>query len=198
MHQREDGSIQLIGANTGDGIFGIDAESGQMLWNLKVFGKRCCSTPLVIGDVAIGTCGSGGGGNELAAVQIPASPNEKPTEIYRIRRAAPYVPTPAVKDGRLFTIDDKGIASCLDAKTGKVIWSQRIGGNFGASPVVVGDKLLLISLSGQATVLRAADRFEKLGEIDLGGPVGATPAFSEGRLLIRVDREIRCLGPRSI
>jgi outer membrane protein assembly factor BamB len=198
VHRRKDGSVQLIGANTGDGIFGMDAESGQMLWNLKVFGKRCCSTPLVIGDLAIGTCGSGGGGNELAAVRIPGSPAEQPTEIYRIRRAAPYVPTPAVKDNRIFTIDDKGIASCLDAATGAVIWSERIGGNFGASPVVVGDKLLVISLSGQATVLRAADRFEKLGEIDLGGPVGATPAFSDGKLLIRVDEEISCLGPKAI
>ena len=98
----------------------------------------------------------------------------------------------------MFTIDDKGIASCLDAATGAVIWSERIGGNFGASPVVVGDKLLVISLSGQATVLRAADRFEKLGEIDLGGPVGATPAFSDGKLLLRIDEEISCLGPKAI
>jgi outer membrane protein assembly factor BamB len=169
-----------------------------MLWNLKVFGKRCCSTPLVVGDVAIGTCGSGGGGNELAAVRIPNSPAQKPTEIYRISRAAPYVPTPAIKGDRMFTIDDKGIASCLNVKTGEVIWSQRIGGNFGASPVILGDKLLLISLTGQATLLRAADQFEKLGEIDLGGPVGATPAFAEGRLLIRVDREIRCLDGKAI
>ncbi len=198
VHHCDDGSVQLIGANTGDGLFGIDGQSGKMLWSLKVFDKRCCSTPLVVGDLAIGTCGSGGGGNQLVAVQIPTSADQQPREVYRIDRAAPYVPTPAVKGDRMFTVDDKGIASCLDLRTGKLLWSKRIGGNFGASPIIVGDTLLLISLEGQATVLSASDRFERLGEVDLGGPVGATPAFSDGRLLIRVDREIRCLGGKSI
>ncbi len=193
-----DRPVQLIGANTGDGIFGLDASSGKMLWNLKVFEKRCCSTPLVVGDIAIGSCGSGGGGNELVAVQIPRSADQKPTEIYRISRAAPYVPTPSIKGDRMFTIDDKGIASCLNVNTGEVVWSQRIGGNFGASPIVVGDKLLIVSLDGKATVLRAADQFEKLGNVDLGGPVGASPAFSNGRLIIRVGQEIRCLGGNAI
>lgn len=192
-HVRSDGLTELIGANTGDGLFGIDVKSGEKLWNLRVFDKRCCSTPLVIGDLAIGSCGSGGGGNELVAVRIPSSGNQEPTEIYRISRAAPYVPTPAVKDSHMFTIDDKGIASCFDAKTGNVVWSERIGGNYGASPIIVGDKLLVITLTGDATVLRASERFKKLGEVDLQGPVGATPAFSDGRLVIRVGQEIRCL-----
>jgi outer membrane protein assembly factor BamB len=192
-HVGANGRVQLIGANTGDGIFALDAESGEMIWNLEVFGKRSCSTPLVVGDLAIGSCGSGGGGNELVAVKIPVSANQKPEVAYRMDRAAPYVPTPAVMGGHMFTIADKGIASCLNVKSGEVIWSERIGGNFGASPIIVDDKLLLISLRGEATVLRAAEQFEKLGKFDLGGPVGATPAFSDGRLIVRVGNEIRCL-----
>ncbi len=192
------GPVQLIGANTGDGIFGLDANTGKMLWNLRVFDKRVCSTPLVVGDIAIGTCGSGGGGNELVAVQIPKTADQQPQEIYRINRAAPYVPTPSIKGDRMFTIDDKGIASCLKVTTGEVVWSQRIGGNFGASPIVIGDKMLIISLDGKATVLRAADRFERLGSVDLDGAVGATPAFSGGRLILRVGSEIRCLGGDAI
>jgi len=188
-----DGSVQLIGTNTGDGIFGLDGVSGKMLWNLKVFDKRVCSSPLVIGDLAIGSCGSGGGGNQLVAVRIPTSASQAPKEIYRIRRAAPYVPTSAVKGNRIFMVDDKGIASCVDATSGESIWTKRIGGNFGASPIIVGDKWLVISLDGIATILSATDRFKKLGEVDLGGRVGASPAFSDGRLLIRVGKEIRCL-----
>ncbi len=191
------GSVQLIGTNTGDGIFGLDGASGKMLWNLKVFGKRSCSSPLVIGDLAIGSCGSGGGGNQMVAVRIPSSPGQKPKEVYRIRRAAPYVPTSAVKGNRIFMIDDKGIASCVDARSGNSIWTKRIGGNFGASPIIVGDKWLVISLDGIATILSATDRFKKLGEVDLGGPVGASPAFSDGRLLIRVGKEIRCLAEKT-
>ena len=69
---------------------------------------------------------------------------------------------------------------------------------YGASPIVVGDKLLVISLAGEATVIGASDQFQKLGEIDLGGPVGATPAFAEGCLMLRVDDELRCLGGKAI
>jgi hypothetical protein len=78
------------------------------------------------------------------------------------------------------------------------LWFKRIGGNFSASPIIVGDKMLLISLDGKATTIAAADEFEKLGEVDLGGPVGATPAFANGRLLIRVDDKLVCLGPKAL
>lgn len=194
IYQAGDGAVQVIDANTGNGMFGLDANTGKMLWSLPVFEMRCCSTPLIIGDIAIASSGSGGGGNHLVAVRIPRKSGEQPEQVYRIDRgAAPYVPTPVLKDGRLYMIGDKGIAACVDAETGETIWSERIGGNFGSSPIVVGDKLLLISLNGEATVLRASDTFEEIGRVDLGGPVGATPAYSQGRLLLRVGDELRCL-----
>jgi outer membrane protein assembly factor BamB len=190
-----DGAAQVVDANTGNGMFGLDANTGKMLWSLPVFEMRCCSTPLIIGDIAVASSGSGGGGNHLVAVRIPQSAGEQPKQLYRLENkdAAPYVPTPVLKDGRLFMIGDKGIAACVDAQTGDILWKERIGGNFGASPIMVGDKLLLISLDGEATVLRASDTFEEIGRVDLGGSVGATPAYSQGRLLLRVGDELRCL-----
>lgn len=187
------GPTQIINANTGDGMFGLDAKTGKMLWSQSVFRMRCCSTPLIVGDIAIASSGSGGGGNHLVAVRIPKD-GGTPEEVYRLEKNAPYVPTPAIKDGLMFVVSDAGIASCVDAASGETHWVKRIGGNFGASPVIVGDKLLLVSLSGVATVVAASSEFQKLGESDLGGPVGATPAYIDGRLLIRVDDEIRCLG----
>lgn len=197
---QQDGVSQIIDANTGDGMFGVDPQTGKMLWNLKVFQMRVCSTPLIVGDIAIGSAGSGGGGNHLVAVRIPTRPGQQPEQVYRIDRGAPYVPTPVLRGKRLFMVDDKGLASCVDVETGENLWMKRIGGRlgYGASPIVVGDKMLIISLAGEATVLRASDEFEQLGEVDLGGPVGATPAFANGCLLLRVDDEIRCLGGQSI
>lgn len=198
IYQPEDGrGPQIVNANTGNGLFGLDAESGKMLWNLKVFTMRCCSTPQIIDDIAIGSAGSGRGGNHMVAVRIPKA-GQEPEEVYRIERRAPYVPTPVIKDKMLFMVDDNGIASCIDAKTGEEKWQRRAVGTTGASPVIIGDKLLLIDLDGKAVVLRASDQYEKLGEVDLGGYVGATPAFAEGRLLLRVDSELRCLAPGSI
>lgn len=185
---------KVICANTGDGVYALSLETGKMLWRLPVFSMRCVSTPIVVGDLAIGSSGSGGGGNHMVAVRMPSDDSGEPTEAYRIEKAAPYVPTAVTHDGLLFTVDDKGIASCFDVNTGKVHWTnKRVGGGVGASPVLLGDKVLMITLEGEATVFRASDKFEKLSEVNLGGPVGATPAYADGRLLLRVGTELRCL-----
>ena len=199
IHQGDQGS-QVINANTGDGMFALDLKTGKKLWNLEVFEKRVCSTPLIHGDIAIGTSGSGGGGNHLVAVRIPTRTGQQPEQLYRIDRGAPYVPTPAIRGNRMFMVDDKGIASCVNVETGESVWMERIGGRqgYGASPILIGDKLLVISLGGEAKVLRASDEFELLGEMDLGGPVGASPAYANGCLILRVENELRCLGGQSI
>lgn len=188
-----EGKAQIVDANTGNGMFGLDPKTGRMLWNIDVFEMRCCSTPLVVGDLAIASSGSGGGGNHLVAVRIPKQQGEQPEQVYRLDRGAPYVPTPALRGDRLFIVDDKGIASCVAVKTGDVIWSKRVGGNFSASPVVIGDRLLLINLDGKATVLNAGDDYRQLGSFSLGAPVGATPALVDGYLVLRVGERLVCL-----
>lgn len=184
---------KVICANTGDGVYALSLETGELLWRLPVFKLRCVSTPIVVGDLVIGSSGSGGGGNHMVAVRMPANDAGRPTEVYRIERNAPYVPTSVVHDGAMFVVDDNGIASCFDVASGDAHWTKRIGGNFGASPILLGDKVLIISLNGEATVFRASRHFEKIKTIDLGGPVGATPAYADGRLLIRVGTELRCM-----
>lgn len=195
---RENGGSLLIAANTGNGMFALDAGTGQMKWSLGVFDKRSCSSPVVvdapgIGWVAIGTSGSGGGGNVLSGVRIPDDDGQ-PEEVFRITTGAPYVPTPAVAGSRMFLIADNGIATCVDlSDAANKIWSNRLGGNFGASPIIVGDRLLAISLRGEACVLSTTDRGKILGRFSIGESVGATPAVSAAMLVIRVDDRLACL-----
>lgn len=183
---------KVLCANTGDGLYALSLQTGEMLWRMPVFDKRCVSSPIIAGDLVIGSTGSGGGGNYMVAVRMPSGSSNEPTEAYRIEKFAPYVPTSVVHDGRMFVVDDRGIASCFNVQTGESEWTKRIGGNFGASPILIGDTVLIISLDGEATLLRAADEFEKITTIDLGGPVGATPAYADGKLLVRVGNELRC------
>ena len=138
IYQPESGNAQVIDSNTGNGMFALDAATGKMLWNLEVFDKRCCSTPQLVGDIAIGSSGSGGGGNVLVGVRIPSKTGDQPQEVFRIDKSAPYVPTPVIKGDRMYLISDSGIASCMNSNTGEQIWTQRIGGKFGASPVMIG------------------------------------------------------------
>lgn len=200
IYQRDRGeAAEVIAANTGNGMFGLDLANGNMNWSLGVFDKRSCSSPLVVlglpgGDLAIGSSGSGGGGNVLSAVRIPQTDGEEPTEAFRITKMAPYVPTSVVKGDLLFTVSDSGIACCFDlSDEGARLWSERLGGNFGASPIVVGEKLLLISLGGTAHVAVASRIKPTFSQFELGGTVGATPAFARDRLLLRAGSKLHCL-----
>lgn len=200
IYQRDGGEgVEVIAANTGNGMFGLDLASGNMKWSLGVFDKRSCSSPLIVtglpgGDLAIGSSGSGGGGNVLSAVRIPQADGGLPTEAFRISKMAPYVPTSVAKGHLLFTISDSGIASCFDLNDeGVRLWSERLGGNFGASPIVVGNKLLMISLDGTAHITEVSGVKRPFTQFELGGPVGATPGFATDRLVLRVGSKVRCL-----
>ncbi len=165
-----DGKQQIIATDTGSGIFSLDPDTGKMLWSTTLFNSRSCSTPIIAGDIAIGTSGSGGGNNQMVAVRIPSGDNAEPKELYRIKRNAPYVPTSVLKNDRLFMVDDRGIAQCIDVQSGDVLWFKRIGGNFGASPIIVGDKMLMISLDGEATTIAASDQFQETWRSRSGWP----------------------------
>ncbi|MEL7265801.1 MAG: PQQ-binding-like beta-propeller repeat protein, partial [Planctomycetota bacterium] len=202
VHRAADGTTQIIAANTGNGMFGLNAADGTMMWSVPAFDKRCVSCPLIVqtrgNTLVLATTGSGGGGNRLAAVR-PGVSGRDAELVYEINKSVGYVPTSAVlysptdRAPLLFMISDRGIATCSNALTGQNVWTRRIGGDFGASPIIIGDKLLLVSLSGQAHVLRAADKFESLGEFDLGGKSGASPAVAGGQLVLRIADKLCCL-----
>ena len=183
---QQDGVTQIIDANTGDGMFGLDPNTGKMLWNLKVFEMRVCSTPLIAGDIAIvsrqrrrrESSGRRSDSNQARA-RSPSRSIASTAARLTCRRPCCV----AIACTWLTTRESLRASTFKPVKS---LWMERVGGRqgFGASPIVVGDKLLVISLEGEATVLRASDQFEKLGEVDLGGPVGATPAFAEGRLVV--------------
>ena len=187
---RRGDQTMLVEANTGNGVFAVDASDGAILWETPVLKKRVCSSPLVVGDRVICTHGGGGRG-EVFAVDMPTGDKPAPTLAFEIKRNSPYVPTSAVKGDRLFMAADIGIVSCVDIESGDIVWTKRIGGDIGASPIIIGDKLMVIDLAGKATVMRATDEYEKLSQVDFGDKVGATPAVAEGHLVVRVGNELR-------
>lgn len=185
------GKDALVMAETGDGLFALDAATGAPLWNRKTFTKRSVSSPLVVGNLVIGTEGSGGGGNVLFAVDSQGSGHEV---VFDVRKAAPYVPTPVAKDDLLFLWSDNGIVTCIDWSNGQLVWSQRVGGNVSSSPVIAGDKLVGISEDGTVTVLAAGREFQELGQVKLGEMTRSTPALREDCMLVRTDSTLMRIG----
>ena len=123
------------------------------------------------------------------------APAGSPMEIvWRSKRGVPKKPALLLLNELLFAIDDSGIATCWDAKTGTVVWNERVGGNYSASPVAAGDRIYVCSEEGKITVLAASRTFAKLAENQLEDGFMATPAFSGDSLILRTKSALYRIG----
>ena len=125
------------------------------------------------------------------AVRLGGSGDITQTHVaWRLKRGAPSTPSPLLVGEDLYFVSDKGIATCLNAKTGEPHWSERLGGNFSASPVLVQDRILFLNETGQATWVRAGRTFEMLERNEVPGRTLATPAFAGGAMYLRTDASL--------
>lgn len=104
-----------------------------------------------------------------------------------------YVPSPLVIGDRLLVIQDRGVALCLEASSGKTIWKQRLGGNFSASPTLVGEHVYVTDEAGKTIVFKVNPKFERIGENDLGEGGFASPVICGGQLFLRDSRRLYCI-----
>jgi outer membrane protein assembly factor BamB len=193
-YQPSTGSPWLICNTQEDGISALDPRTGRLLWQSdRVLDKRCVSSAVVADRLLISTCGSGGGGNYVVALRPPAQSGAAPEVAWQIRRSAPYVPTPLALGKLLFLWNDGGIVSCVTARSGKVLWRKRVGGNFFSSPVCADGKLFGVSTTGQVVVLAAKEQFALLGRTELGEQCHATPAIANGAIYFRTLTHVHCL-----
>ena len=106
----------------------------------------------------------------------------------------PYVPTLLTAGDYLFSVTDKGIAACNMARTGETLWSQRLGSDVTASPILVDGKIYVAAEDGSVYVFAADRTFKLLATNSVGEPVSATPAVANGRLFIRGSEHLFCIG----
>jgi outer membrane protein assembly factor BamB len=90
--------------------------------------------------------------------------------------------------------NEVGVVTCADARTGQSVWRHRLGGVFFASPVAADGKVYMVSETGETYVLRAGRQPEVLARNDLGERFLASPAISQGRILLRSDRTLFSIG----
>jgi outer membrane protein assembly factor BamB len=103
------------------------------------------------------------------------------------------------RDGYIFWVTDKeNKAICVEAKTGKEMWNERLSGSdqVTASPVLIDDKIYSVNLSGRVHVFAAKPKWELIAQNDLKEGVSATPAVADGRLYIRGTSHLYCFGKK--
>lgn len=190
---------QLICASGALGLASLDPRSGRLNWMTGEFPepRRTVASPVIVDGLAIQTCGGGGVGNVLIAVDLSDPDDASKDRIrYRREKLLPYVPTPIAYRGYLYLWNDNGVASCVEAASGKNIWTTRIGGNYSGSPVCIDGKLYCQSEEGEMVVFPASPRKpepEDVGRTRLGDFSHSTPAVAGGRLYIRTFHRLACL-----
>jgi outer membrane protein assembly factor BamB len=195
---REGDRAELIFSSTAHGLMGIDPATGAVNWEYgQPFLDRAVISPVVTSELVMAGHGAGLRGTRFLAVRPGSRPQgDKPSLAYAVTQAIPMVPTPLVKDGRLFLWADDGVVSCLRVATGDVVWRERVGGDFFASPIWVDHRLYCVSKTGEVVVLAAADKFEILSRVPLGEPSFATPAVADGVMYLRTRSHLFSLGGR--
>ncbi|MDP6083172.1 MAG: PQQ-binding-like beta-propeller repeat protein, partial [Verrucomicrobiota bacterium] len=123
---------------------------------------------------------------QLLAVDPAAKGEAADTHIrWRLKRSAPNKPSVLLIGELIFMIDDGGIATCVEAKSGNVVWSERVGGNYSASPVTDGKRIFFFSEEGKTTAIAAAREFKILAESQLDGGFMASPAVHGDTWILR-------------
>lgn len=194
IYQPKVGGPQLVFASQGHGLYALDPDSGKPIWEFPTFDKRCVSSPLLAGNVILGSCGSGGGGNFVTAVRLPPAGEREPQLAYQLKKSAPYVPTGIALGELVWLWSDAGIVTCLDAASGAIRYQERVAGNYFGSPVWVDERLYCVSTEGELAVVAASDHFKLLHRFPLHELCHSTPAVALGRMFIRTEKHLISLG----
>ena len=100
-------------------------------------------------------------------------------------------PSPLLVGADLYLVDDSGVATCLDAKSGKQHWKKRVGGNFTASPLFAENRIYLLDEAGKTYVIAPThDEYQELAVNELPGRTQATIASADESLFLRTDKSL--------
>ncbi len=180
-----DGKPVLISVGS-KSLFGYDALTGKELWGLPHPNYNAAPQPLFLPNFAI--INSGSEGAQLFGVKLDTAMKGNITDshiVWQRKKMNASLASPVLVDGRIYFITGKGIAVCVDAKTGEEVWLERIGGAFVASPLVVGDRIYFCDEHGKTTVVRASPKYEVLAENTLSEGGRSSPACAYGAIYLR-------------
>lgn len=182
------GQKQIISPGSGM-VGGYAVKDGHLIWQVR-YGEGYSVIPRPILHKQKLYIGTGYNKPNLLAIRLPEQTGDlTDTHIaWETDKSAPHTPSMIVVNSGLYFISDNGILTCADPDTGDVHWSERVRGNYSASPVAVGNNIFWISESGKVTIIEASTKaYTVIAENDLEERTLASPAVLDNTLLIRTQ-----------
>ncbi len=163
-----------------------DAKTGKELWRIDcLFGEIGPSVAYADG-IVFAT-------NEYASL-VAIKAGAQPEKLWEQYDYLSDVPSPVATDKYLFLATSYGVVVCHDAKTGELLWEQEFQEGFYSSPILVDNKIYLIDKKGVTHIFKPDKEYVSIGKASLGEGVVSTPGFADGRIYIRTDKNLYCIG----
>jgi len=183
----------LMISNGAAACIAYDVETGREVWRIVQGEDSTISMPVESKGTVYFYAGFVTGADEkkyaeLLAVNPDGEGDITDTNIlWRLKSPILQLLTPTIVDGLLYTVDSKGVLSCLDAESGTTVWSKKLKGKFYSSPVYADPYIYVSSIKGETIVLKAGRELEIKSENKLEGEIWATPAVTGGAILMRTS-----------
>jgi len=188
----ENGKDQLV-SSAGNVIQGFDPITGRRIWTASSPGEGVVPS-VVVGEGLIFTA-SGFGESTIRVVRTGGQGDVTDTHMaWTSTKDVPKVPSMLYVKPYLYIVTETGVAKCLEAVTGEVIWRERIGNKYSASPIWAEGRIYFLSEKGQTTVIEAGPEFKVLAENELNEKCCASPAVSNKQIFIRSEHNLFCIG----
>lgn len=204
LHKAGQAEPDLVIVST-TAITGYNLETGARSWESKDWQGKKAKMPLrtvassaLAGDVLIACSGDGRGDRLTVALELPgAGKTGAPQRLWDNDKDFPYTPSPLIRGENVYFVSDAGYAGCYDARTGKRRWYERLTDSsnyFTASPLLIDGKVYAAHENGEVFVFAAEPTYQLLAQNTLGERIRATPAVADGRLYVRGERHLFCIG----
>lgn len=187
---------ELIASGT-ETIISYDPATGKELWTHKGLESNAIPSPVANSEMVYLVAGYPA--KITMAIRLGANGDltGTPNVPWQYAKGTAYVPSPILYGDYLYLTTDRGVLTCIDAKTGEVKYEGGrvpIPATFTASPVAFDGKILMTSEDGDTFIVKAGPKHEIVGTNSVGEPVYASPAIADGRIYIRGEKNIYCIG----
>jgi outer membrane protein assembly factor BamB len=187
------GRMQIISPGSG-AVCAYDPKTGRELWRVR-YGEGYSVVPRPVYAHGLLFLSSGYDRPSVLAIRPDGEGDVTDTHVaWTSSRGAPNTPSMLVVGDELYFVSDAGIASCVDARTGKVHWSERVGGNYSTSPVHAGGRIYFQNEEGRTVVVKAGRSFAPVATNDLGGRTLSSWAVGTDAFYIRTGEHLFKVG----
>jgi outer membrane protein assembly factor BamB len=167
-----------------------DPSTGKEIWRVS-YADGFSNVPRPVFGHGLVYIATGFQQPSLIAVRPDGTGDVTKTHVaWTLTRGAPFTPSPLLVGDELYVVNDGGIITCVDARTGTVHWQMRLGGSYSASPVYADNRIYILGEHGGVTILAPGKAFRRLATTTLEGAMLASMAVSDTSLFIRTDRHL--------